>query len=147
MNKYEANLAQLKELEVSAYGYELIREVLLPDMLGQDYADMMYWAGKKLARKFPLESREDLPAFFLDAGWGTLTIAHSKKQELEFELEGPLVSNRLKYQKEPSFQLEAGFIAEQIQLMNEQIAESYEQVKKRAGKVVLTVKWDMKDPV
>ena len=46
MNKYEANLAQLKELEVSAYGYELIREVLLPDMLGQDYADMMYWAGK-----------------------------------------------------------------------------------------------------
>jgi hypothetical protein len=30
--------------------------------------------------------------------------------------------------------------------MNEQIAESYEQVKKRAGKVVLTVKWDLKDP-
>ncbi|UOY90232.1 YslB family protein [Bacillus glycinifermentans] len=146
MNKYEANLAQLKELEVSAYAYELIREVVLPDMLGQDYADMMYWAGKNLARKFPLESWEDIPAFFHDAGWGTLTMVHSKKQELEFELEGPLVSNRLKFQKEPCFQLEAGFIAEQIQQMNEHIAESYEQVKKRAGKVVLTVKWDLKDP-
>ncbi|KAA6448690.1 YslB family protein [Bacillus swezeyi] len=146
MNKYETNLAQLKELEVSAYGYELIREVLLPDMLGQDYADMMYWAGKNLARKFPLDAWEDIPPFFHDAGWGTLTIVHSKKQELEFELEGPLVSNRLKYQKEPCFQLEAGFVAEQIQLMNEHIAESYEQVKKRAGKVVLTVKWDLKDP-
>ncbi|KKB72635.1 MULTISPECIES: YslB family protein [Bacillus] len=146
MNKYEANLAQLKELEVSAYAYELIREVVLPDMLGQDYADMMYWAGKNLARKFPLESWEDIPAFFHDAGWGTLTMVHSKKQELEFELEGPLVSNRLKFQKEPCFQLEAGFIAEQIQQMNEHIAESYEQVKKRAEKVVLTVKWDLKDP-
>ncbi|ATH95467.1 YslB family protein [Bacillus glycinifermentans] len=146
MNKYEANLAQLKELEVSAYAYELIREVVLPDMLGQDYADMMYWAGKNLARKFPLESWENIPAFFHDAGWGTLTMVHSKKQELEFELEGPLVSNRLKFQKEPCFQLEAGFIAEQIQQMNEHIAESYEQVKKRAGKVALTVKWDLKDP-
>lgn len=134
MNKYEANLAQLKELEVSAYAYELIREVVLPDMLGQDYADMMYWAGKNLARKFPLESWEDIPAFFHDAGWGTLTMVHSKKQELEFELEGPLVSNRLKFQKEPCFQLEAGFIAEQIQQMNEHIAESYEQVKKEPKK-------------
>lgn len=89
---------------------------------------------ENLARKFPLESWEDIPAFFHDAGWGTLTMVHSKKQELEFELEGPLVSNRLKFQKEPCFQLEAGFIAEQIQLMNEHIAESYEQVKKEPEK-------------
>ncbi|MDA7027142.1 YslB family protein [Bacillus sp. CLL-7-23] len=146
MNKYEENLGKLKELEVSAYAYELIREIVLPDMLGQDHTDMMYWAGKHLARKFPLESWNDIPAFFHDAGWGTLTMVYSKKQELEFELEGPLVSNRLKFQKEPCFQLEAGFIAEQIQLMNEHIAESYEQVKKRAEKVVLTVKWDLQDP-
>lgn len=134
MNKYEANLAQLKELEVSAYGYELIREVFASRYAGTRLRRYDVLGGKKLARKFPLESREDLPAFFQDAGWGTLAIVHSKKQELEFELEGPLVSNRLKYQKEPCFQLEAGFIAEQIQLMNEQIAESYEQVKKEPEK-------------
>ncbi|MER3092755.1 DUF2507 domain-containing protein, partial [Salmonella enterica] len=77
-----------------------------------------------LARKFPLESWEEFPAFFEEAGWGTLTNVRAKKQELEFELEGQVISNRLKYQKEPCFQLEAGFIAEQIQLMNDQIAES-----------------------
>ena len=69
------------------------------------------------------------PRLFEKAGWGTLTNAGSKTR-IEFELEGPLVSNRLKHQKEPCFQLEAGFIAEQIQLMNDQIAESYEQVKR-----------------
>ncbi len=146
-NNYEAALEPLTELDVSAYGYELIREIVLPDILDSEHSSMMYWAGKRLARKFPLQSWEEIPAFFEKAGWGTLTNAGSKKQELEFELEGPLVSSRLKHQKEPCFQLEAGFIAEQIQLMNDQIAESYEQVKKRADKVVLTVKWDMKDPV
>lgn len=103
MNKYEANLAQLKELEVSAYGYELIREVLLPDMLGQDYADMMYWAGKKLARKFPLESREDLPAFFLDAGWGTLTIAHSKNRSLSLSSKARWSQTASNIKRNPAF--------------------------------------------
>lgn len=129
-SKYEASIHNLKEIEMNAYAYELIREIVLPDMLGQDYSSMMYWAGKHLARKFPLESWEEFPAFFEEAGWGTLTNVSAKKQELEFELEGQIISNRLKYQKEPCFQLEAGFIAEQIQLMNDQIAESYEQVKR-----------------
>lgn len=129
-SKFEASIDNLKEIEMNAYAYELIREIVLPDMLGQDYSSMMYWAGKHLARKFPLESWEEFPAFFEEAGWGTLTNVSAKKQELEFELEGPIISNRLKHQKEPCFQLEAGFIAEQIQLMNDQIAESYEQVKR-----------------
>ncbi len=69
MNKYEANLAQLKELEVSAYGYELIREVLLPDMLGQDYADMMYWAGKSSPASFRLNPGRIFPlSFWMQAG-------------------------------------------------------------------------------
>ncbi|PCK20574.1 hypothetical protein CEY02_12660 [Bacillus pumilus] len=146
MNKFESNLEQLKEIDVNGFAYELIREVLLPDILGQDHSSMMYFAGKLLARKFPQESWEKIPEFFHDAGWGTLTMVHSKKQEIEFELEGSLVSNRLTYQKEPCFQMEAGFIAEQIQLLNEHVAESYEQVKKRADKVILTVKWDLRDP-
>lgn len=99
MNKFESNLEQLKEIEVNGFAYELIREVLLPDILGQDHSSMMYFAGKLLARKFPQESWEKIPEFFHDAGWGTLTMVHSKKQEIEFELEGPLVSNRLTYQK------------------------------------------------
>ncbi len=86
-NNYEAALEPLTELDVSAYGYELIREIVLPDILGPEHSSMMYWAGKRLARKFPLQSWEEIPAFFEKAGWGTLTNAGSKKQELEFELE------------------------------------------------------------
>jgi hypothetical protein len=64
---------------------------------------------------------------------------------MEFELSGELISIRFKKSNEFTFQIEAGFIAEQLQTMNNQITETYEQVKKRANKVVFTVKWDHKD--
>ncbi|MFD3204376.1 DUF2507 domain-containing protein, partial [Bacillus sp. LR_5] len=44
-SKFEASIDNLKEIEMNAYAYELIREIVLPDMLGQDYSSMMYWAG------------------------------------------------------------------------------------------------------
>lgn len=147
MSNYETKIEKFKEMEVSAFAYELIKEVLIPDLLGSEYPSMMYWAGKNIARKFPLDSWNDIPAFFQEAGWGNLVLVEAKKNRIEFTLDGPLVSNRLKHQKEPNFQMEAGFIAEQIQMLNNNIAESYEQIKKRTDKVELTVKWDLKDRV
>ncbi|ALC81949.1 hypothetical protein AM592_10295 [Bacillus gobiensis] len=147
LSNYETKIEKFKEMEVSAFAYELIKEVLIPDLLGSEYPSMMYWAGKNIARKFPLDSWNDIPAFFQEAGWGNLVLVEAKKNRIEFTLDGPLVSNRLKHQKEPNFQLEAGFIAEQIQMLNNNIAESYEQIKKRTDKVELTVKWDLKDRV
>lgn len=102
-SKFEASIDNLKEIEMNAYAYELIREIVLPDMLGQDYSSMMYWAGKHLARKFPLESWEEFPAFFEEAGWGTLTNVSAKKQELEFELEGRSFPTGLNIRKNLAF--------------------------------------------
>ncbi len=141
----QIDMTQLREMEVPAFAYELLREVLIPDILGRDSSSMLYWAGKSLARKYPAESIEDLIAFFSAAGFGTLSLEHKKKDEMEFSLESELIKTRFKAMKEPSFQLEAGFLAQQMQRMNKQITETYEQVKKRADKVVFTVKWDYKD--
>lgn len=147
MNKQSALLKMddLENIQLPAFGLELLREVLIPDILGQDYPQMLYWAGKGLARKYPVSSIEELAKFFEVAGWGHLTLLHNKKNEMEFELSGELISIRFTKANEFTFQLEAGFIAEQLQMMNKYITETYEQVKKRANKVVFTVKWDNKD--
>ncbi|MDI5790831.1 DUF2507 domain-containing protein [Bacillus licheniformis] len=85
----------------------MIREVLLPDMLGQDYADMMYWAGKSSPASSRLNPGRIFPlSFRMQAG--ERLRSSIQKQELEFELEGPLVSNRLKYQRSPAFSLKPG---------------------------------------
>ncbi|WP_273126657.1 YslB family protein [Metabacillus sp. HB246100] len=137
----------LAERQIPAFGYELLREVLLPDVLGQDYANMLYWAGKSLARKFPVTSIEEISEFFHAAGWGDLVLSHDKKNEMEFELTSELISIRFKHENGHTYQMEAGFIAEQLQMMNQHITETYEQLKKRSNKVVFTVKWDSKDAI
>jgi len=133
------------ELPINAFGYELLREVVIPDILGEDSRFIMYWAGKRLARKYPLPTIDDVISFFEKAGWGTLTIKNQKKNEIIFELDSELVKKRFELHQSPSFQLEAGFIAEQLELMNQFSTEAYEEIKRRSQKVIFTVKWDVKD--
>ncbi len=133
------------EQQFPYFGYSLIRDVLLPDLLGNESDQILYWSGKVLARKYPLPQQEDLLSFFLKAGWGILTVTEEKRRKLEFALSGDVVEKRLKDAPNASFHLEAGFIAEQIQLQKNCIAESYLELKGKQNKVLVTVKWDKKD--
>lgn len=127
------------------FGYELIREILLPDILGKDTPEIMYWAGKRLSRKYPLNSLEEIIDFFSQAGWGQLTLVNEKNNEMEFELLSPLIVSRVKSKAEHFFQLEAGFLAQQIETQKEVVAETFEHPVKRSQKVLFTVKWDKRD--
>lgn len=69
------------ELKVPAFGYELIREDLLNELLGEDTPDILYWAGKQIARKYPLFSINEIKEFFTNAGWGTLELIHEKNMK------------------------------------------------------------------
>lgn len=130
------------ELKVPAFGYELIREDLLNELLGEDTPDILYWAGKQIARKYPLFSINEIKEFFTNAGWGTLELIHEKKYEMEFTLSSDLIKNRLLTRTGATFQLEAGFLAEQIQQIRKVYTETYEHPKKKNGQVIFTVKWD-----
>lgn len=133
---------------VPAFGYELMREVLLPSILGKETSAILYWAGKDLARKFPLQSLDEVVDFFGKAGWGSLTIKDEAKNELQAELSSTYISERLQKRNSlTNFQLEAGFLAQQIEGQKNVVAECYEHPKKRSQKVVFTVKWDKKDPI
>ncbi|WP_034645706.1 YslB family protein [Bacillus methanolicus] len=132
---------------VTAFGYELIRDILLPELLGKDEPEILYWAGKRLARQFPLKNFDEMCVFFQKASWGTLIITNESSNELEVELTGGIISQRLQSKKDISFQLEAGFIAQQIELQKQVVAEAFEHPRKKGSKVQFTVKWDKKDIV
>ncbi|KAB2338766.1 DUF2507 domain-containing protein [Cytobacillus depressus] len=134
-----------KAESISVFGYELIREELLHDLLGDDTAEILYWAGKRLARKYPLESLSEIIDFFQEASWGNLTIIKETKNELELELSSPIIKERCKKNNHCTFQLEAGFIAQQIELQLSVICETFEHPNKKRGNVQYTVKWDKKD--
>jgi predicted hydrocarbon binding protein len=145
----ESNELILSEEEhnIPIFGYELIREVLLPDILGKDTPEILYWAGKRLARKYPLENIDDIIHFFSKAAWGVLAVKNEKKDEMEFELTSPLIVSRVKSKAEHFFQLEAGFLAQQIENQKDVIAETFEHPIKHANNVLFTVKWDKRDKI
>ncbi|WP_077216185.1 YslB family protein [Bacillus kwashiorkori] len=130
------------ELSIPAFGYELIREELLTDLLGNDAPIILYWAGKRIARNYPLFTINEIRDFFQNAGWGNLHLLEEKNNEITFELSGDLIHHRLETKVNPTFQLEAGFLAEQIQQMRKVYAETFEHPKKRNYTVTFTVKWD-----
>lgn len=139
--------AQTEELQISAFGYELIREIILPDLLGEDSYQILYWAGKQLARKFPLPNLTEVIAFFEHAGWGQLVIKKETKNEIQFSLTGDMLNRRLDLYPTCHFQLEAGFLAEQCSFQKKCYSESISTIKKRSKTALFTVQWDPKDPI
>ncbi len=130
---------------VPIFGYELIREVLIPDILGEETPKILYWAGKSLARKYPLESTSDIITFFKQAGWGDLKIVKENKNEQILELSSEMIEKRMKANGNTTFQLEAGFLAQQYENQKQAITETFEHPRKRSEKVQFTVKSDLKD--
>jgi hypothetical protein len=135
----------LDDISVPSFGYELIREELLTNILGKDAPDILYWSGKHLARTHLLQNLNEISAFFEEAGWGALTVKKELKDELLFELTSPLIRNRILLKPDAHFKLEAGFLAQQIETQIGMISEAYEQIQKKAGIVEITVRWDHKD--
>ena len=145
MSKNTIDTTSLEDVSLNAFAYELLREELLPDLIGNDLDGILYWSGRNLARKYPLETIEEVIQFFEKAGWGTLSIIEHKRREMQFQLKGTLIAERQKQKRHSSYQLETGFIAEQIQKQRNVVAESYEEKKKRSDSITFLVKWDIKD--
>lgn len=135
-------MTENNEKTVPAFGYEILRDYLLPNILGKHEKDILYWAGKDLARKFPCSDIQLIATFFQDAGWGNLTLEKEMKDGYIFHLSnGP----ELLHIKERTFRLEAGFIAEQVQGFKGYLTECYEDKKEKNNIVEFHVKWDLKE--
>lgn len=132
----------LTQLTIPAFGYELIRETLLKDILGKDYKSILYWGGKNLARKHPLGTIEEIIHYFETSGFGTLSVAKENKNDMIFELTSDLIVNRFMRDTDYSYQLEAGFLAEQLQNIMGKEAETMEQQKKKTNTIIFTVQWE-----
>lgn len=63
MSKNTIDIASLEDVSLHAFAYELLREEVLPDLIGKELDDILYWAGRNLARKYPLETIEEVIYF------------------------------------------------------------------------------------
>lgn len=125
------------------FGYDILRDHVLPSILGAHQGEILYWAGKEVARKFPVFSVEELPVFFKEAGWGILALEKTLKDEAFYIM---TIGEELNIQ-DRFFQLEAGFLAEQHQKLNGLLTECYGEAQSKKGIVTFQVKWDSKTKI
>ena len=131
--------------EVPVFGYEIIRDHVLSNILGKHENEILYWAGKDLARKFPLYSMEEAQQFFQEAGWGQLTLLKESKDELTYVL---TESSSIPLQIENRcFRLEAGFLAAQKERNLGFLTECFEEKNLKQNSVTFKLKSDLKEPI
>ncbi|WP_373751519.1 DUF2507 domain-containing protein [Weissella soli] len=121
----------------SLFALMLLRDRLLPDLLKEDIDEITYWAGKNIAREIDLNGIAAIENFFTDAGFGHLTMLSQKAAIQRWQLDGPIIEARLDDNPKASFELEAGFLAQQTEQQVSFGAETQTEISK--NKVIFTV--------
>ncbi|MHA6252089.1 YslB family protein [Oceanobacillus sp. CAU 1775] len=130
---------QLDELYTAGAGFDILRYVALPELLGEEAPTLLYYMGRNLARKFEMQSIEDVCYIFEKLGIGKLELVKEKKHKRIFHLLADSVVLRLKASFEADFRLEAGFLAEAIKTIDGIDCECIEEINKRIHQVQFSV--------
>lgn len=133
------SISELDQFHTEGAGYDILRYIALPELLGKETQTVLYFTGRNLARKLEITSLEDITAIFEKMGWGKLELVKEKKKVLTFHLMSDSVALRIKSSMKADFRLEAGFLAEAIQKIKDVSCECTEKVYKRTLLVEFTV--------
>lgn len=123
------------------FGYNVIRNDLLKELLGQEHDSLLYWSGKTLARKYPLHTIEETVDFFKQANWGSLVLIKEKKRQRTFELRGSWMGKH----DTRCYQLEAGFLAQQVESWTGFTSGATHTIKK--GFILFHIETDVQDEI
>lgn|SRR5690625_125705 len=137
--KEKIAISQLDELHTDGAGYDVLRYLGLPELLGQEADTLLYFMGRNIARKLELHTVEDVSYCFEKLGWGNLELVKQKKNQMTFQLMSDAVVYRLDSILNTEFRLEAGFLAEAIQLIKGTECECVEEINKRIYQVQFNV--------
>lgn len=136
-----------QEIHPPLEGITLLRDRLLPNLLKEDEGDILYWAGKELARSFRFSSIEDILQTMESHSFGSVELIEKKRSFYQFHLSGSVVSTRLKQNANATFHLETGFLAQAIQEVTQVYSEGTYRLIKKGSIIELTVQTDRKETV
>lgn len=129
----------------SLFGQLALRDLLLPDLLGEETPNISYWAGRALARQLPV-AEDDLSTLFVVIGFGELAPDKATHTERRYKLSGNEVETRLTHFPEADFRLEAGFLAQSLQQVLGVVCEAHPVIDARKKIVTITAALDPTTP-
>lgn len=128
-------ISLLDQLQSPGAGYDILRYIALPELLGDEKDTLLYFMGKKLARKFSISTIEELTTFFATMGWGSLELVKEKRKGFVFYLLSDAIVQRIQTELQTEFNLEAGFLSETLEIMQEKVCECRYEVNTKIHQV------------
>lgn len=116
-------LNKMKGQAVPLASFHVVRDQLLPMITGEYQNIILYWAGRNLASQFNPPDLDSLAAFFLELGWGELTLERDQPLNKTFRLSSPFFSQRQVEKNPATFALECGFLTEALAILEKREAE------------------------
>lgn len=132
-------ISLLDHLHTEGSGYDVLRYIGLPELFGEESDTLLYFLGRRIARKLELDTIEDIVHAFKALGWGQLELIKDKNNYMLFYLKSDAVVLRLKASFETEFRLESGFLAEAIQNLRGKSCECTESIHRRIHQIEFKV--------
>lgn len=133
------SVSSLDELHTAGAGFDILRYIALPEFLGDESPTLLYFMGKSLARKFDINTVEDISYIFDKLGIGKIELVKEKNREKIFHLLSDSVVLRLKSSIKADFRLEAGFLAEAMEIIDGIECECVEEINQRIHQIRFSV--------
>ncbi|UED70666.1 MULTISPECIES: DUF2507 domain-containing protein [Brevibacillus] len=96
-------------------GYHLLRETLTNSLLGDSESPILYWLGKDLGRKIPIQSSTGPIMPFIRLGLGQLDLLEESAETIVYKLTHTIHNYQTPERLSRSLSLEAGIIAGSIE--------------------------------
>lgn len=128
-------LTTLEEFSSETVGHDILRYICLPDFLGREKDNLLYYIGKNLARNLELTTLDNLNYVFDKLKWGKLEMVKDKRKTMTFHLMSDEIVQRLQSSITTEFRLEAGFLAEAIYKITNRACEVTETVNEKIYRI------------
>ncbi|RNB86096.1 DUF2507 domain-containing protein [Brevibacillus panacihumi] len=110
-----ASIAYAERMNMPYLGYHLLRETLTQTLLGESESPILYWIGKNMGRKIPIQSANGIILPFIRLGLGQLDLLKESEQHLHYSLSHTIYPYMSQERLSRALSLECGVIAGAIE--------------------------------
>jgi len=106
-----SSLAYAERMNMPYLGYHLLRETLTQTLLGDSESPILFWIGKNMGRKIPIQSANGVILPFIRLGLGQLDLLKESEQHLHYSLTHTIYPHMSQERLSRALSLECGVIA------------------------------------
>lgn len=107
----QESIAYAERMNMPYLGYHLLRETLTNTLLGDSESPILYWLGKDIGEKIPIQSAAGIVLPFMRLGLGQLDLMEESELRIHYKISHAIFHYMTDQRLSRALSLECGIIA------------------------------------